>query len=276
MLLLKMLLETPLTLSCTFFCTGGYMRGMAPAAVLTAAVLTAGLVCAAAIASAQEIQTFTVARAASAPVIDGRLDDTAWRSAVVQHMVEHDKGGPAPLETTVRLLWDDDYLYIGFYGADSDAWTTFTEDDTNLWEQEVFESFLAPQSAGWTYYEINVSPRNNLVDLFVTHAGPLRQRTIVSMREWDCDGIRHAVYVDGDPAPGTADKSWSAELAIPFARLWTAPKLRPEPGEEWRGNFFRIDRNPDKPSELWEACMNFTGGLGFHVPERFGLLVFMK
>lgn len=223
-----------------------------------------------------QIGIYPVTRASAAPVIDGRLDDAVWRSAVVQHMVEHDKGGPAPLETTVRLLWDDDYLYIGFYGADKDVWTTFTEDDTNLWEQEVFESFIAPQSVGWTYYEINISPRNNLVDLFVTHAGPMRQRTIVSMREWDCEGIRHAVFVDGDPAPGTVDKSWSAELAIPFARLWTAPMLHPEPGDEWRVNFFRIERNPDKPTELWEACMNFTGGLGFHVPERFGILVFMK
>jgi hypothetical protein len=50
------------------------------------------------------------------PVIDGKLDDPAWKSAVpsddfTQHFP--DEGAPPTERTVVRILYDDDALYIG-------------------------------------------------------------------------------------------------------------------------------------------------------------------
>ena len=209
------------------------------------------------------------------PVIDGRLDDDAWSRAEVYDLRDEATEEAAPLETTVRLLWDDDYLYIGLYGEDPDAWTRFEQDDEYLWENEVFESFIDPSGEGHTYYELNLSPAGHLVDLFITNSGPVRRDGIVFLIEWDCLGLKRGVHVDGDPAPGTRDRSWSVELAVPFDRLWTAPKLRPEPGDVWRVNFFRIERgDPDTQADDWQACASPTRGDGFHAPWRFGRLIF--
>jgi hypothetical protein len=56
------------------------------------------------------------ARTATPPVIDGKLDDPAWRAAVASDaFTQHfpDEGAPPSEHTTVRVLYDDDALYIG-------------------------------------------------------------------------------------------------------------------------------------------------------------------
>ncbi|HVZ74742.1 MAG TPA: DUF5916 domain-containing protein [Polyangia bacterium] len=55
-------------------------------------------------------------RARTPPVIDGRLDDDVWRTAVssdafTQHFPN--EGAPPSERTTVRVLYDDDALYVG-------------------------------------------------------------------------------------------------------------------------------------------------------------------
>src|SRR5882724_2830660 len=50
------------------------------------------------------------------PVIDGRLDDDAWRAALASRtFTQHfpDEGAPPSEPTEVRVLYDDDALYVG-------------------------------------------------------------------------------------------------------------------------------------------------------------------
>jgi hypothetical protein len=57
------------------------------------------------------------ARASQAPVIDGRLDDEAWRGAVATDAFtqQYPFDRQAPSERTVlRVLYDDDAIYVGF------------------------------------------------------------------------------------------------------------------------------------------------------------------
>ena len=56
------------------------------------------------------------ARATTAPVIDGRLDDAIWQSAeAVSGFLQRDpvEGEPASEETVVRIAYDDHALYVG-------------------------------------------------------------------------------------------------------------------------------------------------------------------
>src|SRR5437868_14973054 len=58
-----------------------------------------------------------IVRAKAAPKIDGKLDDPAWQdAAVISELTQADPHpGAAPTERTeVRLLYDQDYLYIAF------------------------------------------------------------------------------------------------------------------------------------------------------------------
>ncbi|MGH7461931.1 MAG: carbohydrate binding family 9 domain-containing protein, partial [Longimicrobiales bacterium] len=56
------------------------------------------------------------ARAATAPRIDGRLDESIWQTALpvsTFRQVEPDTGQPASERTEVRVLFNDGALYVG-------------------------------------------------------------------------------------------------------------------------------------------------------------------
>jgi hypothetical protein len=58
----------------------------------------------------------SAARRATAIAIDGRLDEACWRSAVPAsglRQSQPDEGAPASLPTEVRILFDDEALYVG-------------------------------------------------------------------------------------------------------------------------------------------------------------------
>ncbi|NJD19847.1 MAG: carbohydrate binding family 9 domain-containing protein, partial [Gemmatimonadetes bacterium] len=63
------------------------------------------------------------ARAAEPPVVDGRLDDEAWSAASpISGFVQREpaEGNPVSERTEVRLLVDDQALYVGAWLYDSD------------------------------------------------------------------------------------------------------------------------------------------------------------
>ena len=203
--------------------------------------------------------------------VDGRLDEGDWAAAAAVRLVLTDTGAPPKLGTLVRALWDDVYLYVGFECRDTDIWATMTGHDMPLWDEEVVEVFLDPAHLATAYFELVVNPRNALTDVFVLNRGA-RKLLFQPMREWECTGVRHAVSLDGDLENRTSvDRSWSAELAIPFDQLVTAPNIPPKAGEAWKANFYRIEQGRDATEyTAWSP----TGEINYHHAERFGTLVF--
>ena len=65
-----------------------------------------------------------VAERCSAPIsIDGVLDEPAWQSApVANHFIQNNprEGEPATYDTEVRILYDDENLYIGVTAYDDE------------------------------------------------------------------------------------------------------------------------------------------------------------
>ena len=218
---------------------------------------------------------YKIYRSASTLMMDGKITEVLWQKAPVVTMAGT-KGEPTAQKTTVQLLWDDTYFYVGIQAQDSDAWTTFTENETNLWENEVLEVYLDPTGIGNSYYEFEISPAGNVIDLFVTNGGQRLDGKFISMREWNCAGLRSKAFVNGDAKPGTQDVSWSAEMMIPFDSLWTAGKAHPEPGDTWRVNMYRWERNTANPKEQVLSCMSSTDGREPHTPWRFATVTFMK
>ncbi len=69
------------------------------------------------------------ARRAEGIVIDGKLDDAAWKNAPWTDLFVDIEGSvkPAPrFATRAKMLWDDDY-FIGAELAEPDVWATLTE-----------------------------------------------------------------------------------------------------------------------------------------------------
>jgi hypothetical protein len=211
---------------------------------------------------------YTCYRAAKPIVVDGRLDDASWQGAAAIPLVWADSGAQPRQPTTVRLLWDDQYLYVAFECQDDDIWGVTTERDKDIYNQEVVEVFVDDDCDDHSYIEIEVNPLNAVLDLFVLNrGGPIR-----GLWGWDSPGLLTAVYVDGDPTRrGTADRLWAVELAIPMSDFMTAPHLPPRPGDVWHANVYRIDRAESGDEyTAWSP----PGRINYHTPERFGRLVF--
>lgn len=211
---------------------------------------------------------YTCYRTSGSIVIDGRLDEPSWQAAEPIALVRTDTGGLPKFPTTARMLWDEQFLYVGFHCLDPDVWGTITEHDGPMYEEEVVEVFIDANRDQISYVELEVNPLNVSLDLFMLNRAGRRW----SMFDWDSEGWRHAVTVDGHlNQRQQRDRSWTVEMAIPLADLATAPHIPPLDGDTWRVNLYRIDRSQEGDeysawSPTWEA--------NYHVPSRFGEVVF--
>ncbi len=224
-----------------------------------------------------DVTSYTAIRAASTITVDGKLDEADWSRAAEGILTETNTGSPVPLKSTVRMLWDDNYLYVGFSFEDPDAWATITSEDGSLWNEEVAEVFIDPEGLGHSYYEHEINPINQKVDLFVLNQGPLKDGFYKIWKDWDfTSALKQAVFVDGDGKnAGTVDKSWTVEVAFPFADLWTAPNIPPLPGDMWRIGIYRIERgSSSSTSDDWYAALSPGLRTSFHTPWRFARVTF--
>ena len=205
--------------------------------------------------------------------IDGVLDEPVWNKAQEVELLLTDTEEKPDNPTKVKLLWDNDYLYISYFCVDPEIWATIDERDGHLYTEEVVEAFIDADSDLRTYLELEVNPLNALFDAFVLNAKD-RNQGISVMRDWNSKGIKYAVKIDGElnSRKGT-DKSWMCEIAIPLKDFYTAPNCPPKPGDVWRLNLYRIDRREEKKEfSAWST----TGKIDFHIPQRFGYLNFVK
>ena len=70
------------------------------------------------------VRTFHVTRTPRPPVIDGKLTDEVWSTAEVLSQFtqqDPDEGQPATERTEIRLLYDDQALYVGAHMFDREA-----------------------------------------------------------------------------------------------------------------------------------------------------------
>ena len=173
--------------------------------------------------------------------------------------------GSAPrLATTVAAYFDDELLTFLFSAADDHIVATHLAHDAPLYEEDVFEMFLAPSSPS-EYFEIEVNPLGTTFDARIFSPDGLRG-TMRTELEWEAEpmaAVRKVVEADGSTSIDTV-------VRIPFAAL---SRGTPRSGETWRANFFRIDRHPrGHEFSAWQPTMKNPPD--FHVTGAFGTLRF--
>ena len=204
----------------------------------------------------------------SGPIqIDGVLAEAAWdRAERAGPFVRSLDGKPCTVQTVARLLWDDDDLYVALQSEDPDISTPFSKDDEPLYRSNVVEIFLNPSGDLRRYQEIELAPSNALFDASFTGR---RQGMDLS---WS-SRARHAVHLDGTLNDSRdVDRGWTAELAIPFAALTGMPRSRPQRGDRWRFNLYRLRQGPGQPGEGQAYSPPLVGD--FHALDRFATLRF--
>jgi len=209
---------------------------------------------------------YAAPRASTPPVVDGALDDAAWKRAPpTDPLRRSNTGAAASHRTQARMAWDDANLYVAFDVEDDDILTPYGKDDDPLYESEVVEIFVDANDDGGSYDEIELSPADRLFDASFTGR---RQGMNLAWRS----GTRHAVRLDGTIGRSSDwDRGWTAELAIPIASLSAVPRVPPQVGDRWRVNLYRLDQG--RGGVEGQAFSPVMVGDFHHLP-RFGWLRF--
>jgi hypothetical protein len=217
------------------------------------------------------VPRYEVKRAAGALVIDGKLDDSAWKSANTLTLgFFWDQQSGAKQKTVARALWDDQYLYVSFDCEDTDIVAHFDKHDDPTYRDDAVEFFVNPNPEMNNYIGMEMNARAVLFDYLYVFPKPFLKR-------YDLVGVQLATVMRGTlNARNDKDEGWSLEVAIPWENFQDlAKKSPPEPGSIWRANFNRWDGvEPNRRFSLWS-----DSGLtqpGPHFPARFGELVFVK
>jgi len=207
--------------------------------------------------------------------VDGRWEKAAWRDIPPTDAFVNDNGKPASQETVAKLCWDETHLYVAFFCADDDVWGTLFQHDDPIYNEDVVEVFLNPSGDLTHYYEFIVSPHNTIYDGYNTNAGGVHE-TLQADKSWTCEGLITAVQVQGKLDDLTVrDEWWTVEIAIPWSGIGQSA---PHPGDVWRLNLFRIER--DRRNErggdeylCWSPTLRDRPDN--HVTARFGFLQFV-
>ena len=166
--------------------------------------------------------TATAVRVAESPVIDGRLDDPAWRTAsrvteFVQRPGRAVEGAPASEQTEVSVVYTDDTLYFGiraFYADPAQIRASRVDRDQIQPDDKVtfyIDPFLDLQRA----YGFSVNPYGVQRDgVWTATGGPGGDDS------WD------ALF---ETAGRIVEDGWTAEVAIPFKSLRYPGRAAGEP-----------------------------------------------
>lgn len=217
------------------------------------------------------LPTYRVARAPRAISIDGQVAEGEWSAAepVVLQYWWPEQSGPRQ-RTEVRLLWDDEALYVCYVCEDEDITAVHTERDDPTYRDDCCEIFIQPdpERKPTAYIGLEMNARAVLYDYFTVLG-------VALVRRFDLTGWQLMTRLDGTlNVAGDQDRGWVLEVKIPFANFDDLTRtLPPAPGTTWRCQLNRWDgTEPHRALSLWTH--SGMKGPNPHNPERFGYLVF--
>ena len=225
-------------------------------------------------------------RAAKPPAIDGGLDDAAWDAAPWTDAfvdIEGDKKPKPRFRTRVKMLWDDQALYVAAEMEEPHVWATLRRHDSVIFHDNDFEVFLDPDGDSHVYGELELNALNTTWDLLLTK--PYKDGG-KAVNAWEITGLKTAVKVQGTlNAPGDKDAGWTLEVAWPWEGLseLRGKPVPPADGDQWRINFSRVEWDVEvvdgkyrkvekRPEHNW--VWSPQGVIDMHRPERWGYLQF--
>ena len=224
---------------------------------------------AASLALAEELPTYTIQRSGTAIHVDGRLDEPAWlaASAVGRFQFPWWQAGKKE-QTVAKLLYDDRHLYLAYVCQDAHIWAEQTERDSAVYRDDCVEFFVAPDpQRPSSYFNIEMNVRGAFLDHFRPANAPVQE-------QWDAKDVRISTRIAGTLNDDSdEDRHWILEAAIPLDNFARAMKMPlPKPGDVWRMNLNRLGGKTNPQHSQWSP--GNTAKPAFHVPERFGNMVF--
>ena len=108
-------------------------------------LVSAIFLCASLLTNAQLPLWYQCLKTNTPPVIDGRIDDKVWSIAPWSEAFGdiEDNSKPAPeYETRFKMLWDEDYLYVGVWLEEPHIRGRLMQRDTVIFYDNDIEIFI--------------------------------------------------------------------------------------------------------------------------------------
>lgn len=190
-------------------------------------------------------------------------DKTSWLA------ISKLSGQGVDYSTRSKILYSETGIYFLFFCQDKKLSATFQADFMDLWNEDVVELFLQPDSSKSSYLEYEISPLNYELPLIIFNERG-RLNSWIPFHYKGERQTKHRTTVKGGSQKSKAEiESWTTEIYIPYELLKPLMKEVPSSGTRWRGNLNRIDY--DKGENLW-AWQRNSGN--FHEFEKFGIFEF--
>jgi hypothetical protein len=231
--------------------------------------------------SAQQLSQYDIHRATSPIVIDGKLDEAAWRDVPSAGNFHPFRGETRVRQQTLaKLAWDDENLYVGYYCLDKKISAYVTERNGPVSRDDCVEVFISPNPAKVrNYYTFEINAIGAMLNRARTDwwNGP---------PFWDPDGVRYRATWQGQTKkdPAADDDHWILEMAVPFRNFAKdAAHTPPHDGDEWRLNLNRLEGVPNnQPQEKGVVRRGLSTWSplpaelrSFHSPDWFGRVRFV-
>ncbi len=204
----------------------------------------------------------TVGRVEQPPVLDGNLDDPAWKSAIQIYpfMLVNTNGAPANDQTRVFMCHDGEKLYIAFKCETRILQTLlnrvheFEAPGRKLDAEELFSDDLAG-------FLIQPGTERKVYDIFVNAAGSVNDAECSGNDLW---GSRNTKWNSGAVVKtGQHEGYWCAEIAIELKQLG----LTVDSARKYRIQFVRVGKSA-KEKSCWQPCR-----VGFHNLDDFAEMI---
>lgn len=240
----------------------------------------------------QNIPRTYIAHQTRGPIaIDGNAEEASWQNAPWSDSYIDIEGEKTPkYDTKMKMVWDDDYLYVFAKMEEPHVWATLKERDTIIFYNNDFEIFIDPDGDTHNYYEFEMNALNTIWDLFLSK--PYRNGGVI-LGSWDFKGIRSAVSIQGTlNNSNDEDQGWQVEIALPWSfRTHPGGQTAIPKNEIWRMNFSRVNWNFDLDNGKYTRAKekktgNFLseynwvwspqGVINMHEPEHWGYVYFSE
>ncbi len=238
-------------------------------------------------------------------LLDGILDEEEWDIAPwSEHFVDIEGThitNPR-FGTWMKMLWDNDYLYVAAFLEEPHVWGTYNKRDMVVFHENDFEIFIDPQYEIFTgheanhqsYYEIEFNVIGTVFDLYLTKE---YRKGGIAHHEWNCEGLVGVLNSVGTQNNHKdEDTGWYVEIAIPFKCLRPPSTvqndvtenirdgLSPLEGDRWRINFSRVEwelekvgtgyvKKPGTKEDNWVWSPQWA--IDMHRLEHWGILTFI-
>lgn len=189
-------------------------------------------------------------------IIDGRLNEVAWDGAMVANsftQFEPYNGSQPTFNTEVKVLFDDNAIYVGATLYDDDPGKIFRElgqrDNSDMLKADAFSVLISPYNDGINYFEFLVSASGVQTDM--------RYTGTTTDRSWN-DAWHSKVLI--------TEFGWVVEMKIPFSAL----RFSKRTVENWGINFRRLIKRYNEWSS-WNPMDNSILGIVNQSGELAGI-----